>query len=220
MPLVAATALAVEAAVLSNFASHVRWTWRDRKALRSVPVIVQFGQYALACWIGIAVQFGLTNAVMFGPEGQVLQPSEVLYRRAVLVERGSFQPVNHVNVDMLNCATAQFVQEAGVQGREVMPLMEITVNNLLTTGALDAEDFLSRVDLLGELKEVAGPALATLDEDKRAELDETMERHPERLATPWRPETNTHRLDTGAATSAITRGGGTRPFSRWAARRP
>ena len=31
------------------------------------------------------------------------------------------------------------------------------------------------VDLLGELKDVAGPALATLDEDKRAELDETME---------------------------------------------
>ena len=30
VPLVAATALAVEAAVLSNFASHVRWTWRDR----------------------------------------------------------------------------------------------------------------------------------------------------------------------------------------------
>ncbi len=31
------------------------------------------------------------------------------------------------------------------------------------------------VDLLDELREVAGPALATLDEDKRAELDETMQ---------------------------------------------
>src|SRR5579883_483879 len=30
------------------------------------------------------------------------------------------------------------------------------------------------VDLLDELKEIAGPALGTLDEDKRAELDETM----------------------------------------------
>ena len=29
--------------------------------MRSVPIVVQFGQYALACWIGIAVQFGLTN---------------------------------------------------------------------------------------------------------------------------------------------------------------
>jgi hypothetical protein len=97
------------------------------------------------------VQFGLTNAVMFNPQGDVLQPSEVLYKKAILVERGSFRPVTHVNVDMLNCATAQFVQEPAVKGREVIVLMEITMNNLLAAGALDAQDFLSRVDLLGEL---------------------------------------------------------------------
>lgn len=97
------------------------------------------------------VQFGLTNAVMFGPEGDVLQPAEVFYRKAVLVERGSFQPVNLVNVDMLNCATAQFVQEPAVKGKEVVVIMEITMNNLLSTGALDPKDFLSRVDLLGAL---------------------------------------------------------------------
>jgi hypothetical protein len=97
------------------------------------------------------VQYGLTNAVMFGPKGDMLQPSEVLYKKAVLVERGSFRPVTHVNVDMLNCATAQFVQEPEVKGKEVVVLMEITMNNLLAAGSLDATDFLSRVDLLGEL---------------------------------------------------------------------
>ena len=97
------------------------------------------------------VQFGLTNAVLFGPQGEVLQASEVLYKKAVLVERGSFRPVTHVNVDMLNCATAQFVQEPEVKGKDVVVLMEITMNNLLAAGALDAQDFLSRVDLLGEL---------------------------------------------------------------------
>ncbi|HEX2100050.1 MAG TPA: TonB-dependent receptor, partial [Candidatus Synoicihabitans sp.] len=68
------------------------------------------------------VQFGLTNAVMFGPEGEVQQPSEVLRRKAILVERGSFRPVTHVNVDMLNCATAQFVQEPPVKGKDVVVL--------------------------------------------------------------------------------------------------
>jgi len=97
------------------------------------------------------VQHGLTNAVMFGPQGEVLQPSEALYKKAILVERGSFRPVTHVNVDMLNCATAQFVQEPLVKGKDVIVLMEITMNNLLAAGALDAHDFLSRVDLLGEL---------------------------------------------------------------------
>jgi hypothetical protein len=94
------------------------------------------------------VQYGLTNAVMFGPDGAVLQPSEVLYKRAVLVERGSFRPVTHVNVDMLNCATAQFLQEPQVQGHDHVVLMEITMNNLLATGELDPADFLSRVDML------------------------------------------------------------------------
>jgi hypothetical protein len=97
------------------------------------------------------VQHGLTNAVMFGARGEVLQPSEVLYKKAILVERGSFRPVSHVNIDMLNCATAQFVQEPEVKGKEVIALMEITMNNLLVAGTLDAQDFLSRVDLLGEL---------------------------------------------------------------------
>ncbi|GAB5562032.1 MAG: hypothetical protein SynsKO_36790 [Synoicihabitans sp.] len=97
------------------------------------------------------VQFGLTNAVMFGPQQGVLQPSEVLRRKAILVERGSFRPVTHVNVDMLNCALAQFMQEPAVKGKELVVLMEITMNNLLASGDIDAEDFLSRVDLLGDI---------------------------------------------------------------------
>jgi hypothetical protein len=52
---------------------------------------------------------------------------------------------------MLNCATAQFVQEPAVKGKEIIVVMEITMNNLLAAGALDAQDFLQRVDLLGEL---------------------------------------------------------------------
>ena len=97
------------------------------------------------------VNCGLTNAVMFGPKGDVLQPSEVLYKMAILVERGSFRPVTHVNVDMLNCATAQFIQEPAVKGKDVVVLMEITMNNLLAAGELDARDFLARVDILGDI---------------------------------------------------------------------
>lgn len=97
------------------------------------------------------VQLGLTNAVMFDPSGQVLQPSEALYKKPVLVERGNFRPVTHVHVDMLSRASAQFVQEPTVQGKEIVVLMEITMNNLLSSGQLDAEDFLARVDMLGHI---------------------------------------------------------------------
>src|SRR6202011_4973487 len=74
----------------------------------------------------------LTNAVMFGQQGDVLQPSEVLHKKAILVERGSFRPVTHVNVDMINSATAQFVQEHTVKGRAALVLMEIAYDNLLS----------------------------------------------------------------------------------------
>jgi hypothetical protein len=97
------------------------------------------------------VEFKLTNAVMFGPQSEVLQPSEVLHKKAILVERGSFRPVTHINVDMINSSTAQFVQEPLVKGREIVVLMEITMHNLLSAGALDAQDFLARVDLLADI---------------------------------------------------------------------
>lgn len=97
------------------------------------------------------VEFALTNAVMFGQRCDVLQPSEVLHKKAILVERGSFRPVTHVNVDMINCATAQFVQEPLVKGKDVIILMEITMHNLLAGGELDAQDFLARVDLLADI---------------------------------------------------------------------
>jgi hypothetical protein len=103
-------------------------------------------------WVALhLVKYGLTNAVMFGPSGDVLQPSEVFYKKAILVERGSFAPVTHVNVDMLNCACAQFVQEPDVKGKDLVVLMEITMNNLLSAGEINMQDFLSRVDLLSDI---------------------------------------------------------------------
>jgi len=99
----------------------------------------------------LLVHYGLTNAVMFGPDGTVLQPSEVLRKKAILVERGSFRPVTHVNVDMLHCAAAQFIQEPLVKDRDLVVLTEITVHNLLADGQFDSADFLSRVDLLGAI---------------------------------------------------------------------
>lgn len=94
------------------------------------------------------VSSGLTNAVLFNPQGEIVQPSEVLYKKAILVERGSFRPVSKVNIDMLKCSGAQFIQEPQVQGTEIIALAEITINNLLSGGELDTKDFLDRIDTL------------------------------------------------------------------------
>ena len=95
------------------------------------------------------VEHGLTNAVLLSPAGEVLQPSEVLRKKAVLVERGSFRPVTNVNLDMLRCAGAQFAQDHAASSAETITLAELTIHNLHAAGALDAADFLARADVLG-----------------------------------------------------------------------
>jgi hypothetical protein len=94
------------------------------------------------------VELGLTGAAMFGPSKEVLQPSEVLRKRPVLVERGSFRPVTKVNIDMINSARRRFAAEREVDGEQIIDLMEITMRNLLAEGKIDLSDFLARADML------------------------------------------------------------------------
>jgi hypothetical protein len=94
------------------------------------------------------VQLGLSGAAMFGPTGEVLQPSEVLRKRPILVERGSFRPVTKVNIDMIKSAHERFASEPEVEPGQIVELMEITMKNLLATGKIDLTDFLARADVL------------------------------------------------------------------------
>ncbi len=101
------------------------------------------------------VKLGLTDAAMFRPDGEVLQPSEVLYKRPVVVERGSFRPVTHVNMDLMECARAQFVADWGEEDANPIVLFEITLKQLATkpNGEMmeedvDWDDFLARCELV------------------------------------------------------------------------
>lgn len=97
------------------------------------------------------VQRGLTKAAMFLANGEVVQPADVLYKKSIMVERGSFRPVIKTTINMLDCATSLFVQEPKVQGEEVTVLMEMTLKNLIEGDRIDHKDFLDRVDILGAL---------------------------------------------------------------------
>ncbi len=97
------------------------------------------------------VRLGLADSAMFTSEGAVVQPSEILYKKAILVERGSFRPVTRVTLNMLDCAKAQFTQEAKLVGCDITVLTEMTLRNLSEDGDIDHKDFLDRVDLLAAL---------------------------------------------------------------------
>ena len=99
----------------------------------------------------LLVKHGMTRAALFGPSGNVLQPSEALYKKNVLVLRGRFRPVTHVNVDMLFCARKIFKEEKDVKKSNIMVLSELTLQDLERDGSLDEKDFMNRVDLLCSL---------------------------------------------------------------------
>ena len=97
------------------------------------------------------VSQGLTDAVIFTADGEMVQPADILYKKAILVERGSFRPVTYATNDMLNGARTVFLKQAGCSDADLVVLMEMTLENLLSEGQLNHADFLARVDILGAL---------------------------------------------------------------------
>jgi hypothetical protein len=98
------------------------------------------------------VEQGLTDAAMFTAAGEVKQPSEVLHKRAVLVERGTFRPPTNLTVDLLERARDQFLSEPRVQGEQPVVLAEITLRGLSAENiGIDHADFLDRAEVLGAL---------------------------------------------------------------------
>ncbi|MGB3468639.1 MAG: TonB-dependent receptor [Cyclobacteriaceae bacterium] len=100
----------------------------------------------------LLVKNGLTQATLFGPKGNVLLPSESLYKKNVLILRGRFRPVTHVNVDMMISGMKQFRDDPEVSKESLFILAELTLNDLsMKEGEIDVTDFLDRVDLLCSL---------------------------------------------------------------------
>ena len=54
-------ALAIFCATVNNFFWNRAWTWSDRKHHPDKHLLMHFGQYALACWVGIVLQVILTK---------------------------------------------------------------------------------------------------------------------------------------------------------------
>ncbi|MEY2504678.1 MAG: hypothetical protein QOG27_958 [Verrucomicrobiota bacterium] len=97
------------------------------------------------------VSQGLTDAVIFTANGEMVQAADLLYKKAILVERGSFRPVTCATNDMLNGARTAFLKHSNCSEGDLVVLMEMTLENLLSEGQLNHADFLARVDILGAL---------------------------------------------------------------------
>lgn len=97
------------------------------------------------------VKNGLTDAAMFGPDGNVMQASQALYKKNILVLRGRFRPLTHVNLDMLKMGLKEFRKEEDIEVDRMQILFELTLKDLSAEGKIDEKDFLDRVDIIGSL---------------------------------------------------------------------
>ncbi len=93
----------------------------------------------------------MTEAVMFNPEGNNILPARVLYKKNILVLRGSFRPVTKVNIDMFEKSYDIFIKEQNVDVRKTEVIFEITLSNLTAQGEIDELDFMDRAKLLCSL---------------------------------------------------------------------
>jgi hypothetical protein len=97
------------------------------------------------------VQQNLTEATLLTADGQVVQAAEVLYKKPILVVRGSFRPITNATVDVIESARRRFAQEPSVNGEAAVVITEMTLRHLAEGGVIDHRDFLERAETLGAL---------------------------------------------------------------------
>ena len=93
-----------------------------------------------------------TRAILFRPDGSVVVPAEMLYKKNVLTIRGSFRPVTRLNVDMIEQGLKFFTKTEDVTRENSIALAEISLND--TRGQdlmVPEEDLIARVHLLNTL---------------------------------------------------------------------
>lgn len=94
------------------------------------------------------VHNNLTHAIMFSPKGEVQVPSELLYKKNILVIRGTFTPLTKVHLDMTKCGEEHFNKVENINTDKILVLAELTMASLTVGDRINDADFLARVDML------------------------------------------------------------------------
>ncbi len=97
------------------------------------------------------VRQDLTRMALFSPKGEVLSIADALYKRPVLVQRGTFRPVTLTNEKILENGLRQAERDFQVKRSDVTVMMELAMSQLQTGDEVDKKDFLDRVDTLSAL---------------------------------------------------------------------
>jgi hypothetical protein len=97
------------------------------------------------------VRFGLARAIVFQPDQTVIEPLSVLYKRPVVIERGSFRSARPIFAEMLSHSAKQLAEEIPETGRDPIALLEISIHNLLAQVTEGDDELVHRVERLNQM---------------------------------------------------------------------
>ena len=95
------------------------------------------------------VRRNLTEAILFGPDGEILNISDELYQKPLLIQRGTFKPPTNTHIDVLEKGCNQFKADFK---KDPMVLFELTMNSMTEAAPPEEQDALDRVKALCSLK--------------------------------------------------------------------
>lgn len=93
----------------------------------------------------------ITNVTVFDHKQHNRPPSDLFYKKNIMVLRGSFRPITDVAIDMLKTGFELFKKDANCCREDTLLFCEISIDNLMKEGDYDEKDFLDRVDLINGL---------------------------------------------------------------------
>lgn len=95
------------------------------------------------------VRCGLTESTLICPDGTVVQPADFLYKRPIVLMRGSFCPLCNIHLEMMDSVRTRFLESLPeVQRERVVDICELSLSNLLRGEQVDLLEFLDRIETL------------------------------------------------------------------------
>lgn len=96
------------------------------------------------------VKKGYAEAVLFGPDREILNISDEVYGKSLMVQRGMFRPVTITHVDVFQKGKAQFEKEQKKKS-PILCLCELNMETLTEHSGFSEQDFLDRIDCLSAI---------------------------------------------------------------------
>lgn len=97
------------------------------------------------------VKHGMTHAIMFDKDGNLAQPSDMLYKKNVLAIRGRFKPITNIAVDIFNRSINLFQLDENYEPDNTLFFCELTLNDISSDGEINEIDFLERINMLNDI---------------------------------------------------------------------